>query len=337
MVSPGDASGRQERKSRAIARKRWRFIPLLTATRDVGGTLGKLWKYAMGSPGRGKGGVLSGYLLQHSRVGALSSTMQGTIAAVRIAEDPATVAPIHTRLAKSGGGPRFKFYLFPRVWREAARRGWGEAGGRPMVALMCLSRFASLRVAEAASVRVEDIWGEKALGFWATKRGIIGWRWWRWSEWSKAPGEYKRKYTKGWEGDEQVVLGGPPVFESAMARFLQGTEWEDGGWHGHCTGGGRGRAAHRKCGSYRSGGRRISARPWRMPRISKIGGCWVTSSCRGPGTGTPWSSGTWRQAKCGQGCSLSPRGWAGEGGDVACREILTRMTLGHEQECRKND
>ena len=75
----------------------------------------------MGSPGKGKGEVLSGYLLQQSKDGASSSTMRGTIASVRIAEDmgwiPATVAPIHRRLAKSGGGPGFQFYLFPRVLR----------------------------------------------------------------------------------------------------------------------------------------------------------------------------------------------------------------------------
>ena len=27
---------------------------------------------------------------------------------------------------------------------------------------------------EATSIRVADIWGGKALGFWATKRGMIG-------------------------------------------------------------------------------------------------------------------------------------------------------------------
>ena len=62
----------------------------------------------MGSPGKGKGEVLSRYLLQQSKDGASSSTMRGTLAAVRIAQDmgwiPQTVAPIHRRLAKSGGG-----------------------------------------------------------------------------------------------------------------------------------------------------------------------------------------------------------------------------------------
>ena len=132
-------------------------------SRRWGGTLGKLWKYAMGSPGKGKGEVLSGYLLQQSRDGASASTLRGTIAAVRIAEDmawiPPTVAPIHRRLAKSGGDPGFQFYLFPRVLREAARKGSGEPGGRPMVALMCLSWFAFLRVGEAASIIVADFRG----------------------------------------------------------------------------------------------------------------------------------------------------------------------------------
>ena len=94
--------------------------------------------------------------------------MRGTIAAVRIAEDmgwiPATVAPIHRRLAKSGGGPGLQFYLFPKVLREAATKGWGELGGRHLVALVFLSWFAFLRVGETASIRLADIRGEKALG-----------------------------------------------------------------------------------------------------------------------------------------------------------------------------
>ena len=51
-------------------------------------------------------------------------------------------------------------------------------------------------------------------------------------------GEYMREYTKGWVGEERVVPGGPPVFETALARFLQGSEWDDGRWHGHRKGGG---------------------------------------------------------------------------------------------------
>ena len=57
------------------------------------------------------------------------------------------------------------------------------------MALMCLSWFAFLRVSEAASIRVADIWGERAPGFWATKSGIIGRRWRQWSEWLGAWGD----------------------------------------------------------------------------------------------------------------------------------------------------
>ena len=42
-------------------------------------------------------------------------------------------------------------------------------------------------------------------GFWATMRGIIGWRWRRWSGWSKGWGGYLREYTKGCEGEERAV------------------------------------------------------------------------------------------------------------------------------------
>ena len=52
----------------------------------LGGTSGKVWRFGSGSPGNGKGEVLSGYLLHESRDGALSSTMRGTIAALLIAE-----------------------------------------------------------------------------------------------------------------------------------------------------------------------------------------------------------------------------------------------------------
>ena len=43
------------------------------------------------------------------------------------------------------------------------------------MALMCLSWFALFLVSEAASIHVADIRGEKALVFWATKRGMIIW------------------------------------------------------------------------------------------------------------------------------------------------------------------
>ena len=62
------------RKNRGIAHKCWLYIPLLTA--PSGGWLGalvKLCKYAMGSPGKGKGDVLSRYLLQQSTHGASAS------------------------------------------------------------------------------------------------------------------------------------------------------------------------------------------------------------------------------------------------------------------------
>ena len=54
---------------------------------------------------------------------------------------------------------------------------------------------------------------------------------------SLAPIAGLRDYTRGWEGDDRVVPGGPPVFEAALAGLLQGTEWPDGPWHGHRRGG----------------------------------------------------------------------------------------------------
>ena len=63
-----------------------------------------------------------------------------------------------------------------------------------------------------------------------------------------------------------------------------------------------------------------------MPRIFRIRGCWATSSCRGPGTGTLWSSGTWRRARFGRGSNLHHKGL--EGGDNGPGgRTLTRMTL----------
>ena len=56
------------------------------------------------------------------------------------------------------------------------------AHGGTHVPFFC-SWFPFLRVAEAASILVADVRGEKALGFLATKRGIIGCRWRRWSKW----------------------------------------------------------------------------------------------------------------------------------------------------------
>ena len=54
--------------------------------------MGKLWALAMGSPGKRKEEVLSGCLLQHARDAATASSMWGTIAAVRIAEDMGWIA-----------------------------------------------------------------------------------------------------------------------------------------------------------------------------------------------------------------------------------------------------
>ena len=36
-------------------------------------------------------------------------------------------------------------------------------------------------------------------------------------------GGYLRDYTKGWEGEERVVSGGPPMYETTLAGFFQGT------------------------------------------------------------------------------------------------------------------
>ena len=116
-----------------------------------------------------------------------------------------------------GGGGGVLFYLFLRVLREAAKRGWDTPGGGVVVALMCLSWFAFLRVGEASSIWVADVRGEKVLGFCATDLGIIGRCWCRWSEWSGAWGAFLQGYTEGWEGDEKVVCGGPPVFEVGVA------------------------------------------------------------------------------------------------------------------------
>ena len=109
-VSLGDDSGMRRRKNPGMAQKRWQFVLLLTATPRVGGWggFGDVMEFTMGSPGKRKEEVLSGHLLQQSRDGASSSSMRGTIAAVWTVEHIgwilATVAPIHKRLANSGGG-----------------------------------------------------------------------------------------------------------------------------------------------------------------------------------------------------------------------------------------
>ena len=132
--SPGGDSGTLGRRSR-VAQRRWQYTPLLTAPPKGGGGgggggLGKLWKYA--SPGKGKGVVLLGYLLQQPRDGASASSMRGTIAAVLIAEDmgwiPPTVAPIHKRLAKVGGDQTSNF-TFRLVCSRKRRVGGGIRRG----------------------------------------------------------------------------------------------------------------------------------------------------------------------------------------------------------------
>ena len=147
------------------------------------------------------------------------------------------VAPVHRKLAKCGDGPKFQFYLSPRALREAVRGGWGVPEGKPVVALMCLSWFAFLRVAEAASVRAADVWGDKALGFWVTKPGRVGCRRRIWSKWSRVWGDFLRDWTKWWDPEAPVVPGGALVLEAAMAYYLKGTEWAEGRWHGHRRGG----------------------------------------------------------------------------------------------------
>ena len=49
-------------RSWGIARRLWQYNPLLTAPQGV--ALGKLWKYAMRSSGKGKEEVFSVFLLQ---------------------------------------------------------------------------------------------------------------------------------------------------------------------------------------------------------------------------------------------------------------------------------
>ena len=187
-----------EPRNRGTARRRWRFILLRTAHPENGGGS---WGSCGGLPWvvRGWGRARSCRCTcfskrEEARGGGSASDMRGTIAAVRLADDlgwiAPTVAPVHRRLAKCGEGPGFQFYLSARALREAAGRGWGVPEGKPVVALMCLSWFAFLRVAEAASVRAADVRGDRALGFWATKRGKVGRRWIIWCKWSRALGGF---------------------------------------------------------------------------------------------------------------------------------------------------
>ena len=170
----------------------------------------------MGSPGKGKGEVLSGLLLQQSRDGASASSLRGAIVALRIVQDmgwiPPIVAPIHRRLAKSGGEGGLPIVPFSSRTHGSGKKvvGYTEGavgGGGGMLALVCLSWFTFFRVGKAASIRAADVRGEKALGFWATKRGIIGRRWRRWSERSGALGVTCGITREGGRGMTRWCLG----------------------------------------------------------------------------------------------------------------------------------
>ena len=140
------------------------------------------------------------------------------------------------------GGARIPILPFPAGCARSSETGVGgprwEAHGGADVA--DVSWFAFLRVGDAASICVADIRGEKALGFWATKRGIVGQRWRRWSKWSGAWGGYLRDCTKQWEANARVVPRGPPVYETALAGFLRGTSGRMGVGMGTGGGGRRG-------------------------------------------------------------------------------------------------
>ena len=101
-------------------------------SRRWGGTWGKLWKYAIVSPGKGKGGVLSGFLLRQPRDGASASSMRGTIAAVRIAEDMGWTPPwprFTGAWPKARGGGRLSILPFSLDTQGSGQKGVGYAGG----------------------------------------------------------------------------------------------------------------------------------------------------------------------------------------------------------------
>ena len=181
-ASPGDASGRHERNSRETARKRRRFIPW-TAHRDVaGGPRGNCGSTPWGARGKGRGRSFLDTCCNSSEMGPRvndAGDNRGRADCGGHGLDPHNRCPGAQASCQERGGSRVPIWSVPR----SGKKGVGEPGGRPMVALMSLSWFAFLRVGEAASIRVADIRGEKALGFRATKRGIIGRRWRRWSEW----------------------------------------------------------------------------------------------------------------------------------------------------------
>ena len=190
---PRGDPGMPGRSSRGPVRRHWHFIPLPAAIqRGGGGALGKLWKYTMGSPGKGEGrGAIGVFVaIVQARMGPPPPPRGGLLQPCALRKTEAGSSPPWPRFTgdwpKAWGGGTSNSTFLPQVLREGARRGWdtlgsGGGGGGGMVALMCLSWFALLPVAEAASIRVADVQGEKALGLWATKQGIIGRRWRRWS------------------------------------------------------------------------------------------------------------------------------------------------------------
>ena len=183
--------------------------------------MGKLWKFAMGSPGQRKGEVLSGYLLLQSKNGASASSMRGTIAAVQIAKNmewiPTTVAPIHGKLAKRGGGGGASNFTpslrFSGKRRDGARVHRG--GGPWWYSCAFLGSLCSGLV----------------------QRPLFGWR-----MFVKRPSGFgPLRLPMGLQKElGRVVPAGAPVFETAVTGFHQGTEFADGGSHGHQRGGGMG-------------------------------------------------------------------------------------------------
>ena len=131
-----------------------------------------------------------------------------------------TVAPIHRRLPKSGGGPNFRFHLIPRGLHEATRMGWDTPGGWPMVALMCLSWFAFLRAGKVASIRVAD-GGGGGSGSLPLRGGSLAAHGAGGLSGRRPRGAARGFFTRVWglDGDDRVVRGGPPVIEAALAGF----------------------------------------------------------------------------------------------------------------------
>ena len=117
------------------------FCAMVLRTQCTGHCSGLYGKYGIPVRGGGqsKGEVLSHYLLQQAREGASASTMWGTIAAVRAAEDLGwilqTLTLIHRQLAKVGGA--VSVLHVPRAPCEVACRGCEEPGGPQVLLLLC--------------------------------------------------------------------------------------------------------------------------------------------------------------------------------------------------------